>query len=504
MDQPIVELRGITKLYPGVTALADVSLELYPGEVHGLAGENGAGKSTLIKVLGGAITHDAGEIRVDGKRVHFRGPAAALHAGIRVVHQELAGAPQLTVTENVLLGQLPTWFGVVRWDEAHRQAREVLDRVGIEVDEREILGDLTLGQQQLVEIARALQRDARVLVLDEPSAILGAKDLEVLFRVIRGLRSEGVSIVYISHRLGEHFELADRVSVLKDGRHVGTHPIDELDQDRLVALMTGRELSHERFQGAGTGGGVNPLLQVEDLTLDGSFSGVSFALYQGEVVGMAGMVGAGRTEVARAIAGAEPADSGRIIVDRKPVRIRSPRQARALGIDLLPEDRRDEGLLLNRSLRENIGVGSLAKRTSFGVIRSQFDTDEVQKVAKAVDLRYVSLNQEAGTLSGGNQQKLLLARTLAAQPQVLIFDEPTRGVDVGAKREIWQLIRELAATGKAVLVISSEIEEVLALSDRILVMRAGRLAAEFSGAEATEELIARAAIVETVDTEVNL
>ena len=503
MDEPIVELRGITKYYPGVTALEDVSFDLRAGEVHGLAGENGAGKSTLIKVLGGAVSHDAGEILVDGERSHFRGPASALAAGIRVVHQELAGTPHLTVIENVLLGQLPTRFGVVSWAKAHRQAREVLDRLGIDVDERMKLADLTLGQQQLVEIARALQRDARVLVLDEPSAILGSKDLEILFRVIRGLRERGVAIVYISHRLGEHFQLADRISVLKDGRHVATHDLEELDQHRLVTLMTGREIESEKVRSSTEWEHDQPILEVESLGRTGQFSNVSFSLHAGEIVGMAGMVGAGRTEVARAIAGAEPAESGQVTIDGSVVRIRSPRHARGLGIDLLPEDRRDEGLLLNRSLRENIGIGSLAKRTSYGVLRLRTDLAEIERVAKQVDLRYASLDQQAGTLSGGNQQKLMLARTLAAEPRVLIFDEPTRGVDVGAKREIWQLIRELADRGKAVLVISSEIEEVLTLADRVLVMREGELVAEFDGDEATEEAIARAAIVDSVDTEVS-
>jgi ABC-type sugar transport system ATPase subunit len=496
MTQPFAQMLGITKRYPGVTALESISIDLYPGEVHALAGENGAGKSTLIKVLAGIIQPEEGELIVDGETVEFRSPAQALELGIRVVHQELACADHLSVTENILLGQLPSRFGKVDWRRAHQQAREKLDELGIEVDEKSRLDSLSLGQQQLVEIARALMREARILILDEPSAILGKRDLGILFDTIRSLRERGVSIVYISHRLDEVFELADRITVLKDGSHVGTWMVDELDVESLVEKMTGRELVPPEPRNL-----VRPLpavLEVSGLTRANEFEDVSFVLGEGEIVGIAGMVGAGRSELARAIAGATRPDAGEVRIRGEQVRLSHPRVARRHGVGLLPEDRKAQGLLLNRSIRENIGLASLGARSRLGVVRRREDLREVTELAAEVDLRYSSIDQLLRNLSGGNQQKVLLARWLAAKSDILILDEPTRGVDVGGKSEIYRLMRSLSEEGVSILMISSEIEEIVSLSDRVLVMRQGRLVAEFEGEAIDDQRILRAAIVDTV------
>jgi ribose transport system ATP-binding protein len=497
MTSPVAQLRSITKSYPGVVALDDVDLELMPAEVLGLAGENGAGKSTLIKVLSGAVEPDSGELWLSGEPVRLRTPREAIARGISVVHQELAGAPHLSVTENVLLGRLPHRLGRVDWTAAHRRTREVLDQLGVDISGRAVMGDLSLGRQQLVEIARALVRDARILILDEPSAILGSRDLDVLFDTIRSLRERGVSCIYISHRLEELFTLADRVSVLRDGAHVGTHRTEDLDEERLITLMTGRQIGAvDRRQRPRAG---SPVLAVDGLTRSGAFQDVSFAVHAGEVVGMAGLVGAGRTEVARVVAGVDDADAGTVTVRGRQLRLGHPASARRFGIGLLPENRKDQGLLMNRSVRENVGLASLRKRSRGGVISGASDLRQVRDVANRVDLRYTGPAQLAGNLSGGNQQKVLLARWLAAGVAVLLLDEPTRGVDVGGKSEIYALIREVADQGVAILMISSEVEEVVSMSDRVLVMREGRLVARLAAEESTEERIMRSALVRSVD-----
>ncbi|MBC6460259.1 sugar ABC transporter ATP-binding protein, partial [Actinomadura sp. HBU206391] len=487
---------GITKRYPGVVALSDVSLPVRAGEVHALVGENGAGKSTLMKILGGAEAPNGGHVRVDGTEVRFRSPADAIDRGISVVHQELVGAPSLSVTENTLMGRLPrTAVGRIRWREAHAQARDVLDRLGVAVDERAKMSRLSLGQQQLVEIARALVRDARVLVLDEPSAILGHRDLDVLYDVVRSLRDRGVGVVYISHRLKEVLSLSDRVTVLKDGRFQGTVETAELDEDRLVTMMTGRQLTvpeRPRIQATR-----DPVLLAQGMSCAPWSTPVDLELREGEIVGLAGLVGSGRTELARAVIGADPA-TGRVSVGGRVLRHRSPRAARRAGVAYLPEDRKDQGLLLDRSIQENVGLASLSLRSRLGVISRRRDRDQVRELTVKVRLKSAGVHQPASSLSGGNQQKVMLARWLAAAPKVLILDEPTRGIDVGGKSEIYRLMRELADGGRSILMISSEIEEILAMSDRVLVMRQGRIVAEFTGDDINEDDISRAAIVDAV------
>jgi ABC-type sugar transport system ATPase subunit len=493
--EPLAGVLSASKYYPGVAALQDVSFDIHAGEVHALVGENGAGKSTLVKALGGATRLDEGEIRVDAKQVRFRSPRDAVSRGIGVVYQELAGMPHLTVTENVLLGRFPTRLGKIRWPEAHEQARTVLEQLQVDIDVRAPLGRLRLGQQQIVEIARALAEEAKVLVFDEPSAILGYKEIEILFGVIRTLKEQGVGCVYVSHRLPEIFELADRVTVLKDGRLVGTYEASELDEENLVALMTGRELTMPE-RSHRDGAAREPLLAVKELGRAGVFEDVTFEVQPGEIVGMAGLVGSGRSEVARAICGMEPLDHGEIKVRGTTVTIKSPRDSRRLGIGLLPESRKDDGLLMNRSVRENIGLSSLGNRSILGVIKGSEDLRNVRELMRQLDVRAQSPDQLVMNLSGGNQQKVLLGRYLAADTEILILDEPTRGVDVGAKSEIYELMRDLADRGVAILMISSEIDEVVAMSDHVLVMREGRLVADLGPGEIEEDRIMRAALME--------
>ncbi len=496
----VAELRGITKRYPGVTALDDVSLAVRAGEIHALAGENGAGKSTLIKVLGGAVTPDGGDVLIDGQPVRLNSPHAALERGISVVHQELVSAPSLSVMENVLLGRLPrSPVGTVRWRTARSRARDALDRVGLGVDERVVMGRLSLGQQQLVEIARALVRDARVLVLDEPSAILGGRDLEVLYGVVRSLRDRGVAVVYISHRLKEVLALSDRVSVLKDGRSQGTVDVGELDEARLVTMMTGRQLFAPPRPAVQDGAAT--LLEARpSVGVPSAGQGLGVEVRAGEIVGLAGLVGSGRTEVARAIFGADPGAYDVTVAGRAFGR-RSPRAARRAGIAYLPEDRKDQGLLMNRSIRENVGLASLRARSVVGLLRPRQDRATVARLTKRVGLKASSIEAPPSTLSGGNQQKVMLARWLATSPTVLILDEPTRGIDVGGKSEIYALMRQLTDAGRGILMISSEVEEVVAMSDRVLVMSQGRIVAEYAGEDITEDNISRSALLGTPTTQ---
>lgn len=497
-SEPLVEIRSASKSYPGVRALQEVSFDVRAGEVHALVGENGAGKSTLIKILGGAERPDEGEILAEGRSVRFRSPGDALARGIGVVYQELAGLPHVSVCENVLLGRLPTRLGRIRWPEAYEQARGVLRQLQVNIDVRAKLGQLRLGQQQIVEIARALAGNAKTLIFDEPTAILGYRETEVLFDVIGTLRERGVGCVYVSHRLPEIFRLADRITILKDGCFVGTHEASELDEGRLVALMTGRELTvpSRQRQGSSTD---EPTLSVSGITRAGAFEDVSFEVRPGEIVGLAGLVGSGRSEVARAVCGMDSLDGGEVKVRGRVAKMRSPRDSRRLGIGLLPESRKDDGLLMNRSIRENIGLSSLGKRSTLGVVRRAADLDDVGGLMRSLDVRASGHDQLVMNLSGGNQQKVLLARYLAAETKILFLDEPTRGVDVGAKSEIYALMQKLSEQGAAILMISSEVEEVVAMSDRVLVMREGRLVATLEPGEISEDEIMKAALMEDVE-----
>jgi ABC-type sugar transport system ATPase subunit len=497
VEQPWLEARLIGKSYGATDALRDVSLKLHRGQVHALAGENGAGKSTLVKILSGATAPDRGEVIVDGRPVKFRHPREAINCGVRVVHQELSVIRHLTVAENLFVGQLPRRLGCVSRSSLKTSARRLLDSIGLgDVDPGALVDDLSLGQQQLVEIARAVRDEPRVLLLDEPSAILGPDDLARLFTTIRRLTSTGVAVLYISHRMPEIFDLSRHVTVLRDGQLIGTFDTSALDEESLIQHMTGRALQ------APTKAQVEPSDEPAALDARGISRGrvkdVSIQLHAGQICCLTGLVGSGRTELARAIVGADRLERGEVRLRGKPCAIKSPRRARALGVGYLPEDRKDAGLLLNRSILENLGLASLKSRSLFGVLNPRRDRSSAADLARLIDLRYRSLDQPVGQLSGGNQQKVLIARWLAVKPRVLILDEPTRGVDVGGKSEIYKVIRQLADSAVAVLVISSEIEEVLMIADRVIVMRDGRVASELNGRDISEDDIMRAALRDNV------
>ncbi len=490
---PLLRMRGIEKSYPGVRALRQVDLELHAGEVLALVGENGAGKSTLIKILGGAVLPDAGSIEIEGRPVHVGGPLAARKAGISIIYQEFNLVPALTARENIFLGQEPGRFSWLRAAREHRCSRELFARIGVAIDPESLCRDLTVAQQQVVEIAKALSHEARVVVMDEPSAALSPRETERLFSVIRELQAQGIGLIYISHRLNEIFDVADRVTVLRDGAHVGTRPVTELTRDRIIEMMVGRTLETEfPKQPAPLG---PPRLVVSHLSRGRAVCDVSFEVRRGEVLALTGLVGAGRTETARLIFGADRRDAGTIALDGRTLRLRSPRDAIAAGICLLTEDRKSQGLVLGRSVQENFSLPNMNRFAPWGLLRARREVAAFDRYVEQLQIKLTGRDQTTATLSGGNQQKIVLARWLERNAEVIIFDEPTRGIDVGAKYEIYLLINRLAAQGKAVVMISSELPEVLGMSDRILVMHDGRITGEITDvAAATQEQIMELAV----------
>jgi ribose transport system ATP-binding protein len=472
---PLLAMRGITKGFPGVRALGGVDFDVAAGEVHALLGENGAGKSTLMKILAGAYTPDAGEIELDGHPVRFSGPDDALAAGIVTIYQELNLVPQLSVAENIFLGDEPH-IGrtpMIDWPAAHRRSAELLSRVGVELDTYAAVASYGVGKQQLVEVAKALHRTPRLIVMDEPTASLGLAEIDELFRVIGELRARGVGIVYISHRLDEIFRICNRATVMRDGAVVGTVDVASTDVATIVNMMVGRTLE-AALRAENPPPESAEVLRVAGLTRKGVFEDVSFTLRRGEIYGLGGVVGAGRTEVARAIFGAD----------------RSPRDAVRAGIAMLTEDRKAEGLVLGLPVRENVSLSILDRLArAFGFIPPAPERDLARDFIKDLHIRTPDGEQLAINLSGGNQQKVVLAKWLAVKPKVLIFDEPTRGVDVGAKAEIYALIRQLVAGGMAVIVISSELPELMSLSDRIGILRRGRLVVELDASTVDEATV---------------
>ncbi|HVO21619.1 MAG TPA: sugar ABC transporter ATP-binding protein [Anaeromyxobacter sp.] len=492
---PRLELRGVRKRYDATLALRDVDLTIDGGEVHALAGENGAGKSTLIKVLGGAVRRDAGTIALDGTAVDLATPLESRAAGIRVVYQEFSLVPTVSVTENVLLGQMPTgargmW---IDWNDAHRRAAEAIASLGFEVpDVRRRVGSLPVSQRQMVEIAKALLERPRILVLDEPSAVLSSRDLERLFAAIRSLRQGGGTVIYVSHRLDEVFAIADRITVLKDGARVGTLLATEVDQQGLVRMMVGRSLG-EVFPARTPPASPVPVLVVRGLSRRRAFHDVSLDLSPGEIVGVSGLVGSGRTELVRAIAGADRPDGGEMALDGRPYHPRSPAEGLHAGVAMLSEDRARDGLVPAMSVRDNLSLASFARMSRLGVLLRRVQEALVGQQVRELNVRTASVDAPVRRLSGGNQQKAMVGRWLLRGARVLLLDEPTRGVDVGAKAEIYRLVAGLAERGMAVLLVSSELPEVLGMSDRILVMRGGRIVARFQRGEATEERLLAAA-----------
>jgi rhamnose transport system ATP-binding protein len=486
----VLELQGISKAFAGIQALDTVSFDVRPGEVHALVGENGAGKSTLVRIMAGAHSPDSGQIEVRGEPVALRSPADALALGIAVIYQEPTLFPDLDVAENIFMDRQPLRGRTphIRWRAMYREARELVARLGVRLDVRARVRGLSVADQQSVEIAKALSTNARVLIMDEPTASLSLREVEELFRIVGQLRSSGVAIVFISHRLDEIYEIADRISVLRDGKYVGSGTPSDLPQDRLINLMVGRTLD-QLFpkQEAAIGEAV---LRVENLSRQGVFRDISFELRRGEILGLAGLVGARRTEVARAIFGIDRLDGGKIFLDGKPVTIHSPRQALRHRITYLPEDRQHQGLVLPMSISHNITLPILQQMTVAGWIRPRQEQRVAEEQGRRLQVRGVtSFKQAVRQLSGGNQQKVVLAKWLATQPRVIILDEPTRGIDVGTKAEVHRLISQLAGQGLAILMISSELPEVLGMSDRILVMHEGRLTGELTREEATQEKI---------------
>ena len=488
----VLEMRAIDKSFPGVHALKSVDLTVAPGEIVGLVGENGAGKSTLIKILSGAYSRDSGQILVDGEAVEAGGPQDMIRRGVAVIYQEPALAPHLSVAENIYMGRLPTTpRGLVDQRRLTEDTLVVAERLGLDLDPRAPVASLSVARRQMVEIAKALSRDAHLIVLDEPSAVLADTELDGLFRVMRRLTEKGVAFIYISHRLNEVFRITDRVVVMKDGRVVASEPTAEVTPERLIRLMVGREI--DAIYGArdadAPGPSGEPILAVRGLRRDGVFTGIDLTVARGEILGIAGLAGSGRTEVLRAIHGADPLDGGSIAVDGVTVRIRSPRDAIALGIGLLTEDRKADGLLLGQSVATNVTISRLGEVAPRGVIDTRREGRTVKQHIERLSIRTRGPGALVRDLSGGNQQKVIFAKWLHAHCRLLLIDEPTRGVDVGAKREIYALLRELAATGVGIVMVSSELPEILGMSDRILVMREGRITAELDATEATEERI---------------
>ena len=492
MSEHILELRNISKSFSGVEVLHEVSFALRPGEVHALLGENGAGKSTLVKIITGVHQPDQGEILLNGEPVHFSDARDSRQAGIAAIYQELSLFPDLDVAENIFAGRQPvTGGGRVDWRRLYAEAGKLLESLGVTLDLKQKARTLSIAQQQMVEIARAFSINAQILIMDEPTSSLTLHEVDDLFRLVRRLRTDGTAVIFISHRLEELYALADRVTVLRDGSYVGTKPTKEVTRDDLIRMMVGRTITNLFPKQDVKPGEV--VLKVENLTRAGSFYDVSFELRRGEILGLAGLVGAGRTNVARAIFGVEPPTAGRIEVEGRTVAIRSPQQAIGLGFAYVPEDRQLHGLIPAMPLTPNISLAMLPHYAQRGWLRDKRERKSAYEAAVQMEVRANNVWQLARELSGGNQQKVVLAKWLSTNPRILILDEPTRGIDVGTKAAVHGLMSKLASEGMAILMISSELPEILGMSDRVLVMREGHVTGHFTRAEATQENIISAA-----------
>lgn len=491
-DEYLLQMEGISKSFPGVKALDDVHLNVRPGTVHALMGENGAGKSTLMKVLIGMYHADAGTVTFGGQQVQIPDTATALGLGISMIHQELSPIPHMTVAENVYLGREPVnRLGFVDKRRMAADTGQLLERLQMAINPRATMRTLSIAQSQMVEIAKAISYDSRLIIMDEPTSAITEREVDHLHRIIRSLRESGVAIIYITHKMDEVFKISDYVTVFRDGRHVATMPAEELDRQKLITLMVGRELTHMFPKEDAEIGEV--AMSVRGLSRNGVLSDISFELRRGEILGLAGLMGAGRTEVLEAIFGITRIDAGTIEIHGKPTKIRSPSDAIHSGLALLTEDRKLTGIMGVLSVRDNMTVASLPRFSPGGVLRMKQMDRECQEQRQSLAIKTPSIYQLIKLLSGGNQQKVLVSRWLLTAPEILMIDEPTRGIDVGAKAEIHRLMSKLAGQGKAILMVSSEMPEILGMSDRVLVMHEGRLTGEFSRAEATQERIMQAA-----------
>jgi rhamnose transport system ATP-binding protein len=489
---PVIRIEHIYKSFGGVHALNDVQMAVYAGEVHALLGENGAGKSTLIKTMTGVHQPDSGEIYLFGEPVQFSGPREAQQLGIGAIYQEPSLFPDLDIAENIVAGRQPTRAGRIDWRAMYREADELFGQLGVKLNPRTKARNLSVAQQQMVEIARALSLNAQLLIMDEPTSSLTLTEVEELFRIVRQLRAAGTAIIFISHRLEELFDVADRVTILRDGNYVDTREMAGVETEELIEMMVGRQVDELFPKQEATLGELR--LEVKNLSAPGKFEDISFDLRMGEILGMAGLVGAGRTDVARALFGIQPIQSGSIHIDGRPVTIGNPREAMNLGLGFVPEDRQHHGLVLPMDIATNITLPILPNFATYGWLREKEAKNVAETAADSLEVKCSGIDQKAKELSGGNQQKVVLAKWLETNPRILILDEPTRGIDVGTKAAVHQLMSDLANEGVAILMISSELPEILGMSDRILVMREGRITGEFMRDEATQEKVMAAAV----------
>ena len=466
----MLQVIDVSKHYGGVHALREVRLDVRPGEVHALVGENGAGKTTLINILGGIVPRDGGRVIFQGQEVAFENPAEAQQAGIAIIHQELATIPALSVMENVYMGHMESRAGWIDWRTMEAATRKVTAQVGLDISPRTTVSNLTISQRQLVEIAKALAADARLIIMDEPNSSLTDRETERLFDLIARLKQQGVAIIYVSHRIEEVLRIADRITAFRDGRYVDTVDRAEASVSKIINMMVGRELANVSRQPPTRIGA--PLFEVRNLSRKGkpNLQDINFILHEGEILGFAGLVGAGRSETARAIFGADRIETGEILLNGQPVRFQSPKAAVAHGIGMVPEERKRQALFMNMPIRYNIGIASLPARSPGGIVHHAGQRQLAEEFVRKLSIKLSSIDAPVKSLSGGNQQKTVLARWLATEPKVLILDEPTHGVDVGAKADIYQLMRDLAASGIGIILISSELPEILNMSDRIVVM----------------------------------
>jgi rhamnose transport system ATP-binding protein len=499
MSEFVLELKGITKTFPGVKALDNVHFQLRPGEIHALMGENGAGKSTFIKVITGVHQPDEGEIYLNGEKVEFRNPKDAQNWGIAAIYQHVTCYPDLNVTENIFMGheKIQKRTRRILWKEMHAEANKLLKELGANFDAKALMGVLSVAEQQIVEIAKALSTNAKIIIMDEPTAALTRNESEELYRITEKLRDSGTSVIFISHRFEDMYRLASKVTVFRDSKYIGSWGVHDISNEDLIVAMVGREIKQLFPKTEAVIG--EEVLSVENLGRTGFFAGVSFTLRKGEILGLTGLVGAGRSEVCQALFGIEPADKGRILIKGKETKVTSPLQAMKQGIGYLPEDRQQQGLILSWGIDKNITLPSLDRLSSKGWLNKKKEEAIASVLSKKVNVKTPSIYNLASSLSGGNQQKVAVAKLLTTDLDIIILDEPTKGVDVGAKSAIYEIISDLACQGYGVIMVSSEMPEVLSMSDRILVMREGRITAEIESKIATQEAILEAAMMNKED-----